>query len=333
MKKNKGIWILGIGMLVLTGCQTTEKSRQAEPSTIMNQTVEEKNPFDLEALEESGQIIEAAYGWTVANYDSTIRKIDVGKASSAELMMEVDSSGACELGYMLFVDGIVQQYEVGDEKSYLVPVECNEGISNEVLNVTPMIEDDREEHILNSVCLYHPSFRVSAEKTHYGNYHRMSQLLPWKISGAFDKADVTISTDVIYQPISEDIKEKYIRVNRDGTVIKQYETMLYSKFYQNDVETQRFQGGENTQLILFGGEECTYRISLFVNHCPVAVFSGAEYIDVTMKKEQMALIDLDFSEIAISDYSCLYAILCPLDSTGNDTDPLVEKTESITFFQ
>lgn len=333
MKKNNWMWILGIGMLVLTGCQTAGGPKQEEQSALTKQTVEDNNPFDLEALEESGQIIEAAYGWAVANYDGSIREIDLGEGSSAELMMEVDSSGACEVGYMIFVDGIVQQYEIGDEESYLIPVDCNKGISNAVLNVTPVVADRKEEHILNFVCLYHPSFRVSAEETHYGNYHRMSQLLPWKISGVFDEKDVTISTDVIYQPISEDIKEKYIRVNHDGTVIKQYETVLYSKFYQNGMETERFQGSENTQLVLFGGEECSYRVSLFVNHRPVAAFSGAEYIDVTMKNEQMAVIDLDFSEVAISDYSCLYAILCPLDSMGNDADRMVEKTASITFFQ
>ncbi|MCH5273190.1 MAG: hypothetical protein J1E35_05905 [Lachnospiraceae bacterium] len=336
MKKCNRMWMVGICMLVLAGCQTTPESKKGEQALLtkqVEQPEEEKNPFDLEEIEKSGQIIQASYGWTVANYDPSIRRIDLGEETSTDLIMELESRNACEVGYMMFIDGIPQQYRMGEKEGYLIPVDCEQGVSSAALNVTPTVPDTEKEHIVNFVCLYHPSFRVSEEETHYGNYHNLSQLLPWKISGTFSETDIAIVTDVTYQPIPEDIKEQYVRVNRDGTVVKQYETVLYSKFYQNGTETERFDGGENTQLVLFGGKECSYRVSLFVDHHPVAAFSGAEYIDVTMKNEQMAVMDLDFSEELISDYSCVYAILCPLDSMGNDADRLVEKTASITLFQ
>ncbi len=336
MKRCNRIWMLGMCMVLVAGCQTVSEAKPEEQTLLTKHTEqvkEDENPFDLKAIEESGQTIEAAYEWGVSNYDASVRKIDLEEKGSTDLSMEITCSNTCEVGYMVFVDGVPQMYQIGEAEGYLLPMECEEGDSNTILNVAPSVSETEKEHTMNLVCLYHPSFRVSEEKTQYGNYHNMSQLLPWKISGTFSETDIVISTNVKYQPISENIKQQYIRVNHDGTVIKQYETILYSKFYQNGIETDRFIGGEETQLVLFGGEECTYRVSLFVNHHPVAAFSGAECVDIDMKNGQMAVLDLDFSEVKISDYSCLYAVLCPIDVNGNDMDRLAEKTVSITLFQ
>lgn len=335
MKKCNWIWIIGVSLLALTGCHTVPEEKQAGkdiPTKQIEQPDEERNPFDLSEIEKSGQIIQASYGWTVANYDPSIRKIDLEEKTSIDLVMEIDSTNACEVGYMIFVDGIPQQYRVGEAEGYLIPVNCGKGVSSTTLSVMPAVPDTKKEHTVNFVCLFHPSFRASEKGNHYGNYHNLSQLLPWKISGTLSQTDAAISTNVTYQPLPQEVKEQYIRVNRDGTVIKQYETVLYSKFYQNGSEMEQFDGRENTQLVLFGGEECSYRVSFFVDHCPATVFDGAAYVDVTMKNEEMAILDLDFSETMFADYSCAYAVLCPLDSTGNDADRLVEKTASITLF-
>ena len=267
------------------------------------------------------------------NYDASVRKMDLGEESSMNLVMEIDSTNACEVGYMMFIDGIPQQYRIGEEEGYVIPVDCEKGVTSTTLKVVPTVPDAEGNHIVNFACMYYPSFRVSEEESHYGSYHNLSQLLPWRIRGALSETDTAINTNVMYQPISEEIKEQYVRVNRDGTVRKLYESVLYSMFYQNGAETERFDGGENTQLVLFGGEECSYRVSLFVDHRPVAVFDGMAYADVTMKNEQMVIIDLDFSEIAFEDYSCLYAILCPVSSMGNDADQMPEKTASVTLFE
>lgn len=336
MKKYNRIWIFGVCMFFWAGCQAIPESKIAEtevPTKQIEQPEEERNPFDLKAIEESGQTIQATYGWGVSNYDPAVREIDLGVETSTELVMEIDTTNACEVGYMMFVDGIPQQYRMGEEEGYLIPVNCEKGISGTTLSVTPTVTDAEKEHIVNFACVFHPSFRVSEEENHYGNYHKISQLLPWRISGKLSETDTAISTNVMYQPIPEEIKEQYTRVNHDGTVRKQYETVLYKLFYQNGTETERLEGGENVQLILFGGKECTYRVSLFVDNHLVSAFSGAECVDVDMKNEQMAVIDLDLSKVEFSDCSCLYAILCPVSSMGNDADQMMEKTASVTLFE
>lgn len=247
--------------------------------------------------------------------------------------MEIDSTSACEVGYMMFIDGIPQKYRIGEKEGYLIPVNCDKGVSSTTLSAVPKVLDTKKEHTVNFVCLFQPGFRVSEEENHYGNYHNLSQLLPWKISGSLEQTDAAISTNVTYQPLSKTIKEQYTGVNQDGTVIKQYETVLYSKFYQNGSETERLDGSENTQLVLFGGEECSYRVSLFVDHYPVAAFDDMTYADVTMKNEEMAILDFDLSKSTFADYSCVYAVLCPLESGENDVEQLVKKTASITLFR
>lgn len=295
------------------------------------QTLIEESPFSPEAIEGLGEALQVFYGWTVANYDSSLKNIDFGEKKSVDLMMEIESTHACEVGYMIFVDGIPQRYRMGEQEGYVIPVGCEKGISYATLEFSPVVSERKKEHTVIFACMFHPNFRVSEEDMNYGNYHRISQLLPWTISGDFSEEDITISTDVEYRPLTEEIKEQHTRINRDGTVVKQYESTLLSMFCQNGKEAERFTGGENTQLVLYGGDERTYRVSLFVDHQPIAAFSGAEYVDVAVKKDQMAVIDLDLSEAEISDYSCLYAILWS-DSMKDEEKFIVEKTESITLF-
>ncbi|MBQ8314189.1 MAG: hypothetical protein IJX95_00415 [Lachnospiraceae bacterium] len=70
-----------------------------------------------------------------------------------------------------------------------------------------------------------------------------------------------------------------------------------------------------------------------MDQSPVAAFSGADYVDVLMENEQMAVVDLELSEVEISDYSCMYAILCPISSGEDAVERMVEKTKSITLFR
>lgn len=353
-RRRKWIGILMMAVVLFAGCnnggdlpgpevpkqddvkQESERTdisaqKESEPEQ-EKQTLLEESPFNPEMIEELGESLQVFYGWTVVNYDGSSRKLEFGEERTVDLKMELESTHACEVGYMIFVDGIPQKYRVGEEEGYVIPVDCEKGISYATLEFSPVVSETKEEHTVIFACMFHPDFRASEENMDYGNYHSISQVLPWTINGDFSEQDFVISTDVVYCPIAEEIKEQYTRVNRDGTVVRQYDSTLFKRFYQKGTETLRFEGKENAQLVLFGGEERTYRVSLFVDHQPVAAFSGAEYVDVTVKKDQMAVIDLDLSPVEISDYSCLYAILWS-DLMGDAQTSTVEKTDSITLFR
>jgi len=360
MKKRILVMLLGISILATVGCKATEQpenvggltltegvtptespaptegvtpTEMPTPTKEAGTSILEDSPFDLEKIKQSGQEIQDFYGWSLESYDTAGRRIVLEENVSAELVMEMESLNDTEVGYMILVDGIPQVYQIGEKESYLIPVECADGVSREIMVFTPAVAEVKDEHTVHFVCINRPNFRVSEENMDYGTYHSLSQLLPWKINGPLSEADIVIGTEVTYQSISKEIKEQYTTVNRDGTIRKQYENTLYSLFYQNGTETERFDGTEHTQLVLFGGPEGSYRVSLFVDQCPVAAFSGADYVDVSMEKEQMAIIDLDLSRVEISDYSCLYAIVCPIESGEDTIERMVEKTKTITLFQ
>ncbi len=293
----------------------------------------DKNPFDLEKIKKSGVNIDASYGWGIRNYDGNIRNISLGEEDGTDIVIDINASSDCEVGYLLFIDGLPQKYTIEGKEGYNIPVFCSSGETEAVLNIEPIITEDDEEHVLFFACMYNPSFRTSADRPMYGNYHRITHLFPWKISGDFKKSDSEIKNYDDYRNLSEELKEKYMYVKRDGTVRKQYEYAVVTEFCQNGTEGEMFKGTENTQMIVFGGPEQTYRISVFVDNEPAAVFDNAYYMDVTLDSEKMAVLDLDLSGTDFSDYSCLYAFICPIGIQGIESDPFVVVSDSITLFK
>jgi len=73
-------------------------------------------------------------------------------------------------------------------------------------------------------------------------------------------------------------------------------------------------GQVTIRLFVYGGQEVTNRITLFINHQPVQV-NGVDFIEVEMEVGQMAVIDLILDVDELSHFSSLYAIMM---TTGED---------------
>lgn len=84
--------------------------------------------------------------------------------------------------------------------------------------------------------------------------------------------------------------------------------------YENLIITQN--GHMNVQLLLYGGEEVTNRITFFVNHSPVQV-NGLDFIEIQMEHRQMALVEVEV-ELELDEldhFNSFYAIMM---TTGDD---------------
>ena len=188
MKKRILVMVLGISILGIVGCKTAEQPEKAggsapteevtltespvltervEPTEVPTPTnkaetsVLEDGPFDLEKIRQSGQQIQDYYVWSVQNDNSAARKIEMGANTPVELIMEMESMNDTEVGYMIFVDGVPQTYEIGGKESYLIPLECASGISEETLTFTPVVPESKDEYTAYFVCINRPNFRVS----------------------------------------------------------------------------------------------------------------------------------------------------------------------------
>ena len=74
-------------------------------------------------------------------------------------------------------------------------------------------------------------------------------------------------------------------------------------------------GAVNVSLFVYGGMEIRSRITFFVNHQPVQVNGGADFIEVQMQDGEMAVIDVELSLEALEDFNSFYAMMM---ATGED---------------
>ena len=62
------------------------------------------------------------------------------------------------------------------------------------------------------------------------------------------------------------------------------------------------------QLLLYGGQEVTNRITFFVNHQPVQV-NGVDFVEVKLTSGQMALVMVELMLDDLEHFNSLYAVM------------------------
>jgi len=82
--------------------------------------------------------------------------------------------------------------------------------------------------------------------------------------------------------------------------------------YQGVISTEN--GRATVHLFVYGGQEVTNRITVFVNHLPVRI-NGADFIEVQMSQGKMAIFDLELELAELDHFNSLYAIMM---TTGED---------------
>lgn len=341
MKKSKILTTILICIL-LCGCgnQATEPTTNTTSSDSLTKDLESDNPFNVEEIEASGQQVDANYGWWVSNYDSTIREIAYD-GSELNLTITVDNADAqCEVGMLVFIDGIAQKYYLTEEAeaSYVIPIQLEEQTQTEFsLHLKPTFGITGTEHEMYLACMYEPSYRTSESNTGYGYYSNILPGLPWNITYEVSEPEVETASCVTYNPISEDIKNQYIKTRNDGTIENTMNTSVISKFTQNDMplENAIINAEDPIHLQLFGGTVKNYRICVFVDNKLVNAFSGKPYQDVNLDENTMADIEitLDAKTMEINDYSSMYVMLCPIDYEQFDDTFMIEKTDSLILLK
>lgn len=331
MKNIKRIRFILLFVCLLCGC---EKSVEKELPLV------EENPFNTEEIENAGQEVSANYGWGVKNYDPEVREIPYSDGE-IRLGLEFSNSGPnCEVGMMIFIDGIPQKYsnESSGMRSYMNPVNITEKQQEFSIYLEPKFTMKGKKHRMFIACIYEPSYRDKTAKAGFGNFHKISALLPWHIvcKKSYDeKLEVSKGNDL--SEIPKSIKEEFARRNEDGQErnILDYETKI--KYFQDNkmVEGFSINAARDLQIKIFGGETGEYRLSLFVDHELVNAFSGKPYVDISLKKDKMLSIDIP-SLVDISSAgkgSCMYVMMCPIDEQRPDEVYELIKMDSIVLMK
>jgi len=64
-------------------------------------------------------------------------------------------------------------------------------------------------------------------------------------------------------------------------------------------------------LLVYGGQEVRSRITFFINHRPVLV-NGYDFIELEIRKGEMAVIDIELTQFYLESFNSLYAIMVPI---------------------
>lgn len=291
------------------------------------------NPFDLEAIEET-QTVEASYGWWISNQNTETHNIAY---NGDEFQLEVtfdNAGGNCEVGMLVFVDGIIQKYtlEKEDKAEYIQPITLHENNSEEimVLNVCPEFGITGDKHEVQIACMYEPLYRATKENLGYGNYQSILSGPVWSIDYYVDELQEKVDKCDNYHMLTEEVLGEYI-YDRNGTLVNQLENQIVFRFLQSNQELTDavVDCEEDLHYQIFGGLEGEYRICALVNNVPCALFDGSMYMDVSITEEESVEGYLDFSKIEqeIDEYASFYFVICPIGE--NKQEYMIEKSESL----
>jgi len=164
----------------------------------------------------------------------------------------------------------------------------------------------------------------SVEDSNFSIFHPLSVTLPLEIKINQEiPMNFEVFRDIHFEEISPDILDQaqnFFLV--EGCINEFIETWPFYGIFPaekefslpHDGKVTADEGNVQVNLILFGGQEVTKRITFFVNDQPISV-SGQDFIEIEMKNGMMAVTELNLELEQLQSFNTLYAIIM---TTGSD---------------
>jgi hypothetical protein len=270
------------------------------------------NPFDV-ALDNSGTVTESAY-----TYGPVVRTF-VYDGTPIQLEYEIDNTGPpCEVGLLVFVDGIVQSYrlDTDDSEKFVHAFDLEEGKSiRPTLYIDPSVGANGQTLYMGITVIFNPSFRQDVKvPTAYG--HKLACSTATYVSveyradskQALAKSRQESRAEEIPQSLIDYYKSQSMSFDNLNFRIENLTGFEEAKLKANVGDSCRF------TLSGAGGEEKDYRLCLFLDTTPYVFKDGSTYIDFPIKKDKVtsADIELDLSDWPEGASATLHAVLIPI---------------------
>lgn len=234
--------------------------------------------------------------------------------NSLDFIYEVDNRGAkVELGLMIFIDGIVQEFKVDD--SDILSLYKFSMITDEIKDINiqldPSIGQSGEESIIRFLIVLNPSVQINGLKD-IGNNYSISQPIA---SYMIFKKDANRSL----KSLSRDLDYTFIEMNtqeKESYIIKQ-NNEIYNKL---DTESVFYYLQDNEKIIdTYNAEsKINFKIAGIPGRYNFVVFENMHIVSTTtidIKKDVYTNIS-GFK--ASNDSESLFAILIPLEKNNNN---------------
>lgn len=336
-KKSKVIVLVMSAVLLMTGCGSEKPNPPKEQETM---NMETGNPFDLNEIETGNMEVMASYGYEITNMDCEKRMVEYdGNEISFDFCYN-NCAAECNVGMVMFIDGIAQKYSLdgSKEKKIITPVHLEkESKCNFNLKVEPDFGSINKDHEMFFACMYEPDYVAPKQNAGYGNFQSILPMLPWKLTYENQKVIEDIEDTYKTSKMTDELKKEFTHKKMDGTIVNEIEREDRYKLMQNNSEIessiQSKDGKADFQIDLFGGGECKYRLSAYVDNELVNAFGGKEYLDISTKEGQVSTADLSISmkEYEPSSIHSFYIFMVPISDEGFRDEYMIEKTTTVNI--
>lgn len=339
-------------VLLLTAC--SEKSSNNENNTIQNVTssteqTSEYDPF-ARADDDTSSGTVGSFGYGVEWEDG--KEFILNYAPTVSFQYYVDNSGnKTDFGLLIFVNGVRQPYRTGENSEnkiiHIFDVDQDER-QVQTIEFEPVVGENGDKVSVEIATMFHPDY-INTEKSSYGFSHRISSLYPSSLSVTQETglSEPKVCSEYEVTPISEELRQEFNQMSSTGGYGgNALDNGIFIETLKNDVyytpadrleaeyDITPFTMQDSVTLCMYGGESCTYRVSMYINHELVTgAFDGADYIDITPSKNSICkkAIDLKALNLSLLDYNHLYFIAVPIYTSDNFEGRMVLKSESVTL--
>lgn len=252
---------------------------------------------------------------------------------------EFGSDNACTMGLVIYVNGMVQSYTElsGGETTEMFVARLSDNDNQQFeFAFTPIC--GRKGDVLRAIFanVYYPEiFELNDRFNTFGNFHYISQPMPWTLIMNTDAS--ASAADIGKEYTTQKFTDEEILDFLAPVVVFEGEKEGRTKLDDNcliefrrdskelDNDRVKFSTAQDNPLALYvyGNSTGTYRVSLYGDLKRIPL-DGHDYVEVEVVEGQYAVIPFTFSAEDAKTYKNLYAVAVPTDDVN-----FLSKTRSI----
>jgi hypothetical protein len=235
-----------------------------------------------------------------------------------------------ELGVMLFLDGIAQNFSVDDE---MAPAFTHKYAlqGNQEKRITFQVSPsgDKGEHKLTVVAMLNPSFVIdmSNPRSSFGNNHKITAASSTIVfEKDFGKVNIPIFSDFALSKISDDERRLFDIPESNKNAL---EDITFFYLYQGEdslAGSKSVWYNEKKSLYVkmrgLGGPSAQYRITVFHNHIPIPIAGGFDLMEMNLPQGYSAEKEISLDTALFKKNDVLYAIAIPINAENEYDFPV-----------
>lgn len=332
LKRKRFLISIILIVLFITGCVDGTDSKNAAGQG------EKKVLQDTELFDEfggAGNLQSTSIGY--ANNDSLVFTSDTNTINttlniSATYKRE-DMNYKLDIGYMVFVDGLLQPVSVdGGEAKNMNIITVEKNAEHDVS--FDMISGDKGKTVrIDTVSLLHPTYSVTEKTNSFGLCFTVTSPLPY--SAECKNTVIAEKGSEKYEEVglSEEIKENYILKDDEGNIINHLKSEgMKCDYYQNGKKADKIiieDGKLSADIDFYGGRYEKYNIYLLLNNEVIDCFEGKSYVTMPVTAENVTRVHIyaNIKNIDFGKYTQLFCMAVPVGELKT-SDVYISKLEN-----